>query len=104
MNPGLLDIPIEIFTAVIVRDEYGGETKTWESYLTCRAREITDKGRERVDANKDTAIGFTAFRVRYYPGITTEMYVECNSEQYNITSINKIGRNNYLDLYTQKRL
>ena len=103
MNPGMLDIPVNIYTDTITRDEYGGETKTRVLFIACRAREITQKGREKVLADKDTAIGFASFRVRYYPGITAEMVLEADGVEYDIKSIDKVGRKNYLDLHSEKR-
>lgn len=103
MNPGILDISIDVYQDVITRDSFGGEIKSPQLFINCRAKEVTNKGKEVIDANKETAVGYTTFRIRYYPGIDTAMFVTYDTQDYNIKAINKIGRNAYLDLITEKR-
>lgn len=102
MNPGILDRVIEIQSYAVTRGAMGGETKAWSTFHSCRAKMTDNKGVEKVVADKETAISDTMFKIRYKQGIDTTMRVVYESENYEIKSINRIGRKEILELYTKK--
>lgn len=105
MNPGMLDRSIEVWNFSVARGSMGGEVKTPTKIGDFRARKLDNKGRENVEATKETGVSFIAWRIRYNSVIDQTATVKYNGEDYEIKSINEWGgRKAYLDLFTEKKI
>tara|TARA_R110000772_G_scaffold99838_1_gene199817 strand:- start:242 stop:559 length:318 start_codon:yes stop_codon:yes gene_type:complete len=105
MNPGLLDRVVEIWVYTVTRDSMGGEVEDWSKLKDCRARRIDNKGKENVEATKETGVSYVTWRIRFSSSIDQTAILKYDGYDYEIKSINEWGgRKAYLDLFTEKKI
>jgi SPP1 family predicted phage head-tail adaptor len=61
------------------------------------------QNREGTEANQITAKGYTVFTIRYRDDLKRTMSIECEGVEYNIQSINEIGRRKGLQIFTEQK-
>jgi len=72
---------------------YGEIIKTWSTYLSCYAEVLSNRGSQKIEADKVKSDIDTMFRVRWDSGIRTNMRISYKNVYYNIVNID-----NYKDL------
>jgi SPP1 family predicted phage head-tail adaptor len=103
MNPGVLDIPIDIYRHTTTRGAMGGEVKNETLVASVFAQLMSQRGSEKMESTKETAISPARLKIRYIDGITEDMFVRRNGKDYTIRSIEEYTRRDYLILHTEKR-
>ncbi len=95
MNAGKLDRRITFQSHIKTTDAYGEQVESWSDTLTVWAfveQDFTNSTDEETQADKITAIGVTAFSIRYRSGITEQMRINFEGTIYNILAIAEIPR------------
>lgn len=95
---GQLDERVDIYTYTTSPNGYGEAVRTYTSLISCWAKVTVESGSESRQAEQELATRNVKFIVRYYPGINEKCRVTYDSENYDITNVTPIGRNNYLQL------
>ena len=105
MISGRLDRYVNIQSVAYADDDYGdSQTPTWSNYATDVPMGIKPmKGSEPIEAAQRVALSPTTWVARYDSGITEEMRIVHDSENYYIISIQETGRNDGLEILTEKR-
>ena len=97
---GNMDRRIAVQSATYSANEYGEPAETWATDFYTFARvdyPQSGQGEQFEDAINisSTRIDFT---IRYRSGLTTKHRIVYASNNYDVTAISEIGRNNYLRL------
>ena len=99
MNAGLLDTQIIIQSQTQTQDATGQPVLTWTTWNTVWADVIPIKNDEIVAADRKTETSNYRARIRYISGLTEDMRVVFNSKNYDITSINLLGRDEGWEIF-----
>lgn len=89
---GNLDRKIRIIRKINTKDRSGQDITTWQLYHECSAHLAPFLGVAGNEKNQEMAIyaiSHKTFLIRYKTGITPEMAVEYETQQYNIKSVNE---------------
>ena len=92
MNIGRLDRKIVIESYTSAKNEQGESVSSWTTYHTAFAGVMKDGGTDREEASKTTATQKVKFKIRFFDGINETMRVLYNSNYYDITQIQELGR------------
>jgi len=90
-------------------DTTGNETETWVDYASVRAQiepwiDSARSGREEFTGNQRTAIVYTRFRIRYFPGISPKDRVVFGSRTFDIQAVNNRDERNFeIELICKER-
>tara|TARA_B100000780_G_C20906189_1_gene360688 strand:- start:43 stop:357 length:315 start_codon:yes stop_codon:yes gene_type:complete len=104
MNPGKLDRKITLQNRTVGSTNAFGEPVVTFPTLSVVYASIDDRGgKEKEEAEKDTAIGKAVFIIRFRTDVSTTTQISYNSEIYDIRAINEHGRKRFLELITEKR-
>lgn len=107
MNIGGLDRYIIIESASTANDSDSNElVETWGTFHTCFAKITRAGGSEKFEQNRDTNVNRKAWKIRYFPGIDTNMRIKYNDGSndvyYYIINIDEAGREGLI-LQSEKR-
>jgi SPP1 family predicted phage head-tail adaptor len=81
----------------------GGEhTESWVTHATVWAEKIPLRGSERNSVGQEEAVREVKWIIRFDDTVKESMRILYNSEYYNITFIEEIGRGSMTALYTFK--
>jgi head-tail adaptor len=95
---GRLDRTVALHRPQKTRDEYGGTSIAWVAdYPVVPARKRNQSGREALQGNQEVATNITVFTIRWLP-IDTTYRVVYEGKEYDIKSLNEIGRRNLLEI------
>lgn len=103
MNIGPLDRKITIQKQTATRGTAGGQSITWPTYHSCWAQKVEKAGNEAINNQATVATNQTTFFIRYKSGITENMRIVYDSENYWITFIKEHGRYAFLEIKAEKR-
>lgn len=94
---GNLDRRITLKTAIVVRDDYGGESITYgNDFETWAKVEYSSGGtNESYENDKLTAFTRVIFTTRYKSGITKKDVIEYDSNTYEILAVTEISRRRF---------
>jgi SPP1 family predicted phage head-tail adaptor len=81
----------------------GSWKKTWATLYTTKAAYNYRTGTERMEASQEQGVNTCSFTVRYQTGITEKCRVVYDSENYDIVSVEEVGRKKYLVLFCVKK-
>lgn len=90
-NAGELRHKISFLKKALIDTAKGGSKEDWPVYVTCRAAIENLNSREYFEARAVNAENNVKFIIRYKSGLTTDMKLIYNSQEYNITDINDVG-------------
>jgi len=104
-NIGKLDRFIKILSISKSRDESGQVVLTTSLFHEAFAAINPVIGRERFAAEREMAIRSYKFLIRYKDGLTEEMIVEFEGEEYDIVGLAPMGNRNrhWLEIACQYR-
>jgi SPP1 family predicted phage head-tail adaptor len=103
MGVGQMDRRIEIQVLTATRGASGGQKRTWAELATVWAEVDYKGGSEVYEAKEKTAINRVKFRIRYLATVTEENRISYDSNFYDITHIEVLGRNCYQILTAEKK-
>jgi SPP1 family predicted phage head-tail adaptor len=106
---GRLDRRVSLYRPVVSIDDYGGEALTWEKVAEMWAGvSYTDTGSdERALAAQETAVQRLIFTVRYAATcgrVGEKMKIEYEGQDYDILTVQEIGRRQFLKIATERRI
>jgi SPP1 family predicted phage head-tail adaptor len=93
-----MDKRIQIQEVTETQDAYNQPVGTWTTYKTVWAEILWKPGREYFNAATEIATASAIFRIRYVTGVTRKMRVRYGGVNYDILSINEIGRKEGLEI------
>lgn len=80
----------------------GQPDETWSTYSTVWASKLSKRAKEKVQGDQPVSVGDEVFVIRYDSGVTEGMRISWNSNTYEITSIEEIGRQAGLTITAQR--
>ena len=92
MNIGALDRQIVIQSYTTSLNTFGEKVNVWATFVTLWANVQKHGGVEKLEGGKNTATNKVKFKVRYFAGITEDMRIVYNSQDYDIHEIQELGR------------
>lgn len=99
MKAGVMDEQILIQSRSETQDTAGQPVITWSDWNTVWADLIPLKNDEIVASDRKTETGNYRVRMRWITGLTEDMRVVYNSKNYDIESINVLGRNEGYEIF-----
>lgn len=108
MHIGKLDRIVTIQQVSRAANNYSDKrTETWSNYATGvpAMKDYRDRANdEEFEARQKVGVQRVKWLLRYDSGVTAEMRIVYNSENYRITSVPKeIGRSRYMEVTTELR-
>lgn len=94
MRIGRLDRRITLLARTLARDSFGDATETFAPVATVWAQVIHDRGGElsRTNDAQRQAQAVVTFRIRWRVGLTSDMRIACEGNEYDVKAIMEIGR------------
>lgn len=92
MNIGRLDRKIVIQQGTETQNTFGEFVTVWTTYHTTFASVHKAGGNEKEEASRVTATNLVKFKIRFYTGITEDMIIQYNGNDYDILEIQELGR------------
>jgi len=92
---------IEVYERTSTRNEYNEQVDTLSHFASLYASVNYHGGREGFYARQVVASKDVAFKVRYYPGLTSTMVVKFEGAIHQIEYIEPRGRQNELVIHTK---
>ena len=104
-NPGKLDRRITLQQQSTAKNAYGGTDKTWSTLATVWAAiEYAKTGSDEVvDSGLNLATTRTVFTIRYRDDVGFVERVLYKSEIYDVERIAEVGREDFLQLTTERK-
>lgn len=105
INVGALDEKVIIYqrTKTGVDSTTNEPTYSNTALATVWARIMTKPGREGFEADQQVASSVQSFMLRYRNDVTATMWINWNSTDWYINSIELVGRRSYLLINTVKK-
>lgn len=103
MNAGELDRRVEIQRATITRDDWNTPVETWATIATTWASKRDRHETEINELNQTVTFTRTLWKIRYRADISTTDVLVYGAETYDITGIKELGRQEGLEITTEKR-
>lgn len=103
LNIGRLDQVITIQQSSELKNNTGEMVETWADLAQIYSTVTYDKGNEKEEQARKTAVTNVSFTVRYRNDISEKMRIKYNENYYKIHSILEKGRREYLLIKTEKR-
>ena len=98
MKAGALDRLVEFQAMAVTVNDAGTRVEAWSTVATVRAQRIEPSTREALANGVETTTARTVYRVRFLPGITTDLRLVDGSDAFNVVAIREQGRRRGLDL------
>jgi SPP1 family predicted phage head-tail adaptor len=89
---------VNIERPVMVKQDAGDLTTTWELFSTVYASKHLKRGSESFKSGQKQATQQTDFKIRYIAGISEQMRINHNGELYDITLVDEKQRDGYIRL------
>lgn len=89
MQAGLLKERVIFEQEKITRDQFGGQTKKWETVVETRARIQFKTGDQILENREEIHTVTNIVTIRYRSGITRKMRIVWGGEKYRILSIDR---------------
>ncbi len=93
---------ITFYNRVGTVDEAGQKNLTWEIFVKTFAEVKFRTGTESNQNSEIVAMEISTFKVRYFEGITADMRINYDGNNYDIISINKERRTNTITITASK--
>ncbi len=104
LQAGDLDRFLDILTLDKTRNTTGEMFKSLSPFLSgipCKKQDVS--GKEKPEAERETAFGRTDFTIRYQPTIKAVMKLRCEGEDYDILAVKEgPGRHQWTIIEAQK--
>lgn len=94
MRAGRLRHEITIQEPTATQNAVGEETLSWSDYATVRASVEPMSGREYWNSKQVQSEITHEIRIRYYPGVTSEMRVSWGNRVFEIESVINVNERN----------
>lgn len=103
MDAGKLDRKIQILQISKTKDAWNFDVKTQSVFADAWAKRVDVRPSEEVEESQIVAITRTEWWVRYLSGVTREMVVKYEGQEWAIVGIQEKGRREWLILTTEMR-
>jgi len=104
MHAGDLDRQITLRSVSVSQNSFGEPEKLYSDFGVVWAKVVEQSGREIILSGVEHAQKRIVACVRYMLGITTDMKIVYNGDEYDIEVINEIGRREGLELVCKRLL
>ena len=102
MKAGLLNEVIRIEKPVTNRDEYGADSKIWETQVAKTKASVTFNSGNRVNENNEIIYAYqVTFTIRIYHQINEEMRIIWKNKKYRILSLEENKQRQNITIRTE---
>ena len=100
---GAFDRRVELHTPTVSTDDYGQDTSSASTSVKVWGWIDWWKGSEGDDSGKENVYADFKIWIRYRSGVSENMFVKYDGEEYDITFIEERGRKRFLGLHCVNR-